>query len=230
MNILPDGFPIEKLSEINQLRVTVFYRQFVEDYYDEYQFGHFILAAYAAVPKLLTPDILYKIWMNFNTYHWGDRTVKIHQISVSDLLLSPLVRMVGFELFEMNEEIRDAFIEWLVFVLHDEEWKQQKLATTKDVAQFLLEYHQRKNTGSTYWGNSYDEKQELIALAYVSPQKAYQKTLRKLENYIQQGQEHQALRIMQLFPKITKQIAINERNRSVQELALLEETTLFIKA
>ncbi|MEM1124260.1 MAG: hypothetical protein AAGJ18_27730 [Bacteroidota bacterium] len=66
MNSLPKYFPTDKLSRLNRSKVTWFYRRYVEEYYEHYTFGHFILAAYAAVPAYLTPDLLYKIWLNFN--------------------------------------------------------------------------------------------------------------------------------------------------------------------
>ena len=90
MSTLPPNFPVIGLSDTDQHRVQWYFRRYVEDYYTEYRFGHFIFAAYASVPALLTPDLLYKIWQNFYGYRWGNAPVSIHRIAVADLLLSPL--------------------------------------------------------------------------------------------------------------------------------------------
>ena len=65
MASLPVNFPAEKLSVVEKLQLEWFYTKFTEVYYNEYHYGHIIMAAYAAIPAYITPDMLYKIWQNF---------------------------------------------------------------------------------------------------------------------------------------------------------------------
>ena len=93
MSSLPKYFPVDKLKSLPLSKVNWFYSRYVEEYYPYYTFGHFIMAAYAAVPALLTPDLLYKIWLNFNQYQWRGKPLNIHRIAVSDVLLLSLIHI-----------------------------------------------------------------------------------------------------------------------------------------
>jgi len=100
----------------------------------------YIFACQAAVPLLLTPDLLYQLWNNFKTYQYSfdtKTTYKIPHFAVSDLLLSSLCREVGVGLYEMIKEIRADLLNQLVMNL-GEKRKNTIALFLKDYA--LLEY------------------------------------------------------------------------------------------
>lgn len=96
---------------------------------------NYIFACQASVPLLLTRDLLYQLWNNFKRYqYWfnSQETFKISHIAISDLLLSPLCREVGHELYEIPKEARDLLFEELVLNLGEKR--------KNTIAAFLEEY------------------------------------------------------------------------------------------
>src|SRR5713226_3459917 len=85
--------------ELARRRIEVFRKRFKEP--------HFYFAQHAAFPLALTPDLLYRLWANFQRNIRDDR-LKIPWLAVSDLLLSPLCEEVdvGYELYEMDTTVR----------------------------------------------------------------------------------------------------------------------------
>jgi hypothetical protein len=62
------------------------------------------------LPPVLTPDLLYSLWLNFGSYKLDGNTMPIHPVAAADVLLSPLFEEIGNELFEMEEPIRVALL------------------------------------------------------------------------------------------------------------------------
>jgi Leucine Rich Repeat (LRR) protein len=95
----------------------------------------YIFACQAAVPLILTPDLLYQLWNNFKQFQYvfdDQNTYQIPHIAVSDLLLSGLCRKIGFEIFEIDKEIRD----FLLFDLTANLGNRRK----RTIATFLHDY------------------------------------------------------------------------------------------
>lgn len=93
-------------------------------------YRHF--ASLAAVPLLLSPDLLYKLWRNFKTYKNSDgKLITIPHFAVSDMLLSNFCRPVGFQLFKLEENVRKA-------LLNELDLKQKQ-----EVATFIQQYAQK---------------------------------------------------------------------------------------
>lgn len=205
---LPKTFPADQLSAANRRKLEWFYRRYVEVYYQEYQFGHFLLAAYAAVPALLTADLLYKLWQNFHQYQWAGKSVRIHRIAVSDLLLSPLCREVGFEMYEMEPSVRRAFLEWQQQLSVEPLWQDRQLASIRSIADFLQEYHARPNPARQRWGSAYEEIQEWNTLAFTEPGALQQKMWQKLQQAVSRNEETETLRILDFWSRSETQLAI----------------------
>lgn len=96
---------------------------------------NYIFACQAAVPLLLTRDLLYQLWNNFKRYQYefdSREPFRISHIAISDLLLSPLCREVGHELYEIPKEARDLLFEELVLNLGEKR--------KNTIAAFLEEY------------------------------------------------------------------------------------------
>ena len=182
MNLLPDNFPVNSLPDTEVNKVNWFYRRYVEDFNEQYGEGHFILAAYAAVPVFLTPDLLYKIWQNFNSYNWGGDQMSVHRIAVADILLSPLCREIGFELYEMHAEIRLALLEWLNKEVKTKIGQERGLRRIEEVAQLVEKYHETPTVAGQRWGKNYTESQSVEAISYSNPALAAKRILENLRN------------------------------------------------
>ena len=124
------------------------------------QFGevHLNLACHAAFPLALTPDLLYRIWANFlRQAPW---------IAVADLLLSPLCRLVGYELYEMDVTVRNLLLKNL---REDERFGQQRL---NELADFLMDYVAQQLDSHDPDVRNLAQAQRWTALAYAQPSEA----------------------------------------------------------
>src|SRR5260370_23473814 len=88
-------------SELARRSIASFSRRFGQ--------AHLSLAHHAAFPLALTPDLLYRLWANFQRDMHG-RRLNIPWVAVADLLLSSLCDEVGQELFEMNGAVRSELL------------------------------------------------------------------------------------------------------------------------
>ncbi len=104
----------------DRLRLEVFGRDYATP-------EHAWLARCAAFPVALTTDVLYKIWLNFRQTDSGE-TLDIPINAVADLLLSPLCREIGYDLYEMYPEVRAVL------------WQSLSAETVASLAEFMLRY------------------------------------------------------------------------------------------
>lgn len=208
MTTLPSNFPIDEkiISAIDLDRVQWFYRRYVEDYHDEYLFGHFLMAAYCAVPAILTPDLMYQIWQNFNGYKWLGKPVTIHRIAVADILLSPFCHEVGLDLFEMNLEIRLGFLKWLEVSVALPLWQKREIFRMQDIALFVTHYHQIPNTDTIRWGTSYVELQKGEAESYVNPGRRIEQLMQNLRAASAADDQSEILRNIDNITKTRKRL------------------------
>lgn len=137
--------------EAAQRRIQAFERKFKPP--------HLFLAAHAAVPLALTPDLLYRIWVNFQRDLEG-KPCTIPRIAVSDLLLSSLCDEVGYELFEMEDTIRHELLQKL-----SQNQRQQ-------VAEFLWQYVQSDLKSHDGYYREFAQSQSWAAQAYRNPEEA----------------------------------------------------------
>ncbi|PZN82954.1 MAG: hypothetical protein DM484_05555 [Candidatus Methylumidiphilus alinenensis] len=115
------------LTEIAKEKVARFTRQFGEP--------HRLLAYYAALPLILTPELL-----NYLRNHFL-RGAEVPWVAEADLLLSELCRPVGYEQFAFATDVRAYLIGEM----------RQRLGETpmEDVARLLIRYvHQLSRTAS----------------------------------------------------------------------------------
>ncbi|MEO6720598.1 MAG: pYEATS domain-containing protein [Ferruginibacter sp.] len=107
----------------------------------------YIFACQAAVPLVLTPDLLYQLWNNFKQYQYSfepGENYKISHIAVSDLILSDFCYEVGFELYEIEKHVRDILLSDLDLVLGEK--RRNTIATfLLDYALLEFRYSHRKN-------------------------------------------------------------------------------------
>lgn len=91
---------------------------------------HLYLAYHAAFPLALTPDLLYRLWANFQRDS-HEQTLNIPWIAVSDILLH-LCDEVGHELYEMDRSVRQELLQRL------QDSPQFGLARLRELADFVL--------------------------------------------------------------------------------------------
>ena len=101
----------------------------------EKRFGreHLYLAYHAALPLVLTSDILYSLWINFRQDIRGE-ALDIPWFAVSDLLLSSLCNEVGYEIYQMDATVRNELLNRLK---QDERFGKTRI---EELSNFLLDY------------------------------------------------------------------------------------------
>jgi RNA polymerase sigma factor (sigma-70 family) len=107
----------------------------IEAFRTRFKEPHFYFAQHAAFALALTPDLLYRLWANFQRDIYNER-LKIPWLAVSDLLLSPLCEEVdvGYELYEMDITVRAQLLNSLQ--VHSRFGKKR----IHDLADFLQDY------------------------------------------------------------------------------------------
>ncbi|MBV6628017.1 MAG: pentapeptide repeat-containing protein [Rivularia sp. (in: Bacteria)] len=132
----------------------------------EKRFGqeHLYLAYHAALPLVLTSDILYSLWINFRQDICG-QALDIPWFAVSDLLLSSLCNEVGYELYQMDATVRNELLNRLK---QDERFGKTRV---EELSNFLLDYiHQQLRSNEPDVQNL-AKAQRWAALAYTRPHK-----------------------------------------------------------
>lgn len=137
-----------------------FLRQYPED-------AHLRLAILAAFPIALTPDLLYKIWLNFTPAE--TRKNHLHRLTiVSDILHSSLCREIGRDLYEMHDDIRTM----LTDALHESENGTDTIIRLAKFLRAYVLYNPHKIPSAAF-----QEAQQWLADSYLEPNKAAQKIL-----------------------------------------------------
>ncbi len=140
---------------------------------DEQSEKHFLLAFHAAVPVALTSDLLYKLWLNFQTDQKG-KPLNIPLTCVADLLASPICRQIGYDLFEIYPTVKKELIREL------EASDNLGIPRKKRIAKFLLAYVEF-NTDKIP-SMVFKEALNLVSLSIVDPAKAAEKVFNTLDN------------------------------------------------
>ncbi|MEQ8958512.1 MAG: AAA-like domain-containing protein, partial [Coleofasciculus sp. C2-GNP5-27] len=141
----------EREKRIAAERIVGFAKQFGE--------AHLNLACHAAFPLVLTPDLLYQIWATFiPETPWA---------AVARVLLSRLCRQVGYEMYEMDIQVRNLLLRELKEQFGQQRWEELGAFLIDYVAQQLTEYDPATQ--------DLREAQEWTALAYTQPDEAGRK-------------------------------------------------------
>jgi formylglycine-generating enzyme required for sulfatase activity len=143
-----------RFEEIEQA-IASFQKRFSE--------AHVHLAYHAALPIALTPHLTYCLWANF-PMDIEKQDLKVPWIAVADLLLSPLCREVGHEVYEMDADLRNYLLEQMI---HHPRFGQKRV---EELAHFLLSYVQQELKDSKSSRQTLAQAQRWTALAYVHPE------------------------------------------------------------
>lgn len=167
------GMDFMDLSFVEEQKLKRFFHKFTEEYYQEYKIGHIIFAAYAAVPIYINPDLLYKIWMNFNEYCWNNNAEKIHLVAVVDLINASFCEEIGPKLYRINEGVRKTLNEWL---RNENIENTKKIFSENDIAHFINAELKHYQKDYNLWGGAeYVFDQGLNADLLVYPERAMDK-------------------------------------------------------
>ncbi|MEL7072187.1 MAG: pentapeptide repeat-containing protein [Cyanobacteria bacterium J06581_3] len=133
----------------------------------EKRFGasHLPLLYQAAFPLALTPDLLYRLWANFQRDIHG-HFLNVPWVAVADILLSSLCEDVGQELYEMDDAVRNELLQRLQA---DENFGQRRI---QELSDFLLEYVRNQLQSSDVDVRDFAQAQKWTVLAYTKPGRA----------------------------------------------------------
>lgn len=148
----------------------------IESFEKRFRKPHLYLAYHAAFPLALTPDLLYRLWANFQQDIHGE-LLNIPWEAVADLLLSSLCEEVGHELYEMDSAVRNELLRRLKAdeKFYNANSKQDRILQLSD---FLLEYVDRQLQSEDLDVRDFAEAQHWTALAYAKPGKAVEQIAR----------------------------------------------------
>jgi hypothetical protein len=140
-------------------------RQRIAAFEKRFRTAHLFLAYHAAFPLALTPDLLYRLWANFQRDDQGV-PLAIPWVAVADVLLSGLCNEVGYELYQMHPRIRSTLL--------DELKSHPRFGPRRITAlsQFLREYVRRQLRSDDPDVRDFARAQEWTGLAYMRPEKA----------------------------------------------------------
>jgi hypothetical protein len=144
-------------SEVAQSRIQAFRDRFGE--------AHFWFACHGAFPLALTPDLLYRIWANFQQDIFG-QSLSVPWMAVADLLLSSLCDEVGHELYEMPLEIRNNLLGEL------QECDRFSDERVLDLSYFLAAYVKQQLDSYDIDTRDFARAQKWLALSYIEPNEA----------------------------------------------------------
>lgn len=165
--------------EIAVERVVGFLQQFDR--------AHFHLACHAAFPLVITPDLLYQIWLRF--------VPKAPWTAVARVLLSRLCREVGYELYEMDIAVRNL----LLTELKDNEEFNQDKPRLEELADFLTSYVTQQFVGDNPHTKNLAQGQRWTALAYTKPERLSRELLEAINLRLQEKNWKDIFRLSSLI-------------------------------
>ena len=137
----------------------------IESFNRHFDQKHLYLAYHGAFPLALTPELLYRLWDHFK-YDVGGQLLDISWVAVADLLLSGLCNEVGYELYEMDSEVRTTLLRRLKA---DENFGQQRI---NELADFLLAYIRQQLSSEDPNIRDFAQVQRWTALSYIRSSEA----------------------------------------------------------
>ncbi|WP_226585664.1 hypothetical protein [Microseira wollei] len=173
--------------EIAVERVVGFLQQFDR--------AHFDLACHAAFPLVITPDLLYQIWLRF--------VPKAPWTAVARILLSRLCREVGYELYEMDISVRNL----LLTELKDNEEFNQNKPRLEELADFLTSYVTQQFVGDNPHTKNLAQGQYWTALAYTKPERLSRELLEAINFRLQDKNYKELFRLSSLVETFAEPLA-----------------------
>lgn len=171
----------------------------------ERRFGrkHLELACHAALPSILTPELINLIRINF----LNDR--EIDWIAEMDFLLSPLCRPIEDEVYEVEPCVREVLLLEMETLYGEERTEEIK----KEIAKFLWVYLHQKTQEKQR--PEFRKTQEWIARAYLDPDGLIQKMRESLQSSF--AEENALLQLSKQIPVVKNLELLAEPLAKVQQ-------------
>ncbi len=169
----------EQEMQVAVERIVGFTQQFDET--------HLLLASHAAFPLSLTPDLLYQIWANF--------VPEAPWVGVARVLLSVLCKQVGYELYEMDNSVRNLLLRNLKL-----KYGQKRFDLLSD---FLLKYIKQRLIGDDPDTKNLREAQEWTTLAYTNPKQAALELAKALSTFVEHNNIEEIFRLSSLIETLS---------------------------
>ncbi|MCC5616278.1 pentapeptide repeat-containing protein [Nostoc sp. CHAB 5836] len=147
----------ERKSEIVTRRIASFEEHFGEP--------HLFFAYHAAIAAALSPDLLYRLRLHFCLDIHG-QLLNVPWEAVADVLLSGFCHEVGYELYEMDVEVRNQLLSQLK---KHEKFGQERV---KQLSEFIIGYVHQDLYSDDLYIRDLAEAQWLTALAQTRPRQA----------------------------------------------------------
>lgn len=154
-----------RIIDHTRRRLDAFTRRFGE--------AHLNLARHAAFPLALTPDLVYRLWANFQ-HDVNNKFLAIPWEAVSDLLLSALCDEVGYELYELDLAVRKVLLKQLQ---SDPRFGQPRI---EELAHFLHNYVWQQLNSPDPDLRDFARVQRWMALSHLQPGRAAEELARTL--------------------------------------------------
>ncbi|MDX2248926.1 MAG: caspase family protein [Bacteroidia bacterium] len=191
----------ENMEEVEYLRLENWYNRFSDEPGDYHPEAHWLFACHAAFPLLLTPELLYKLWLNFRTFpNKSGKTRYIPYMVISDLLLSDLVKEVSTGMYEMAPGIRFALLQYLQQT--EQTGGKKRL---QEVADFVSVWVKECLTGTDQKTRAFREAQEWAIEVYLNPESAIRQIYDELQKAYEKQDAHAQLRLNTKLENLNKQ-------------------------
>ncbi|MGB3790656.1 MAG: pentapeptide repeat-containing protein [Phormidesmis sp.] len=172
--------------------------------------AHLFLLYQAAFPLALTPDLLYRLWANFQR-DIDSQFLDIPWIAVSDILLSPFCQEVGEELYEIEGTVRKELLKRLQT---DQRFGQRRI---QELSDFLLEYIHKQLQSDDVDVRDFAQAQQWTALAYTKPEKVAHELALTFQNLgsdlaanTLQGNKSELVRMASLIETFSEPLVVAE--------------------
>ncbi|MEB3220013.1 MAG: formylglycine-generating enzyme family protein [Nostocales cyanobacterium 94392] len=142
---------------ISQQQETQRAEQMVERFVRRFQLSYKLLACHAALPLVLTPELLNFLRVQF-------LRGEVPPVAEVDLLLSDLCRQVGYELYAMDTAVRAYLLEEMKREFGDERMQE--------VARLLISYVKYIYQNNPYISPKELQAQQWAAMVYIEPETA----------------------------------------------------------
>ncbi len=188
-----------------------------------------LFACHASFPLLLSPGLANLIWLNFKNFtvqkdgHAEAELQNIDSVTVSDFLLSPLVRPVAARQYEVIPDIRA----YLLYLLKDGRWFNLYGITSvgstrlQELAQFLLQYVDDKMAQTENNASGFLEVNRWAALAYLQPDALALHMSKALKENLDSSNELGQLRLNLLMDRFDAQYELDIQKEGVPAKAFI---------
>lgn len=189
------------MDEVEYIRLEAWYNRYADEPGDYHPEAHWLFACHAAFPVLLTPGLLYQLWLNFRTIPNKNGEIKyIPYMAVSDLLLSDLVKEVSAGMYEMSPGIRFALLQYL---------QQTPVAggpgRVQQIADFIQVWTAECLTGTDERTQAFRETQQWAIEVYLNPDFAIRQVYDDLQKAYEKQDTHAQLRLNTRLENLDRQ-------------------------